>query len=107
MGEVVGAVERVDDPEVLGIGVSRVCLLGQDLVRRVVSLDNLDDGLFGFEVGVGNEVGDVLVSHRDPITKVTGDDGASHAGSLLGDVQFRQAHSGLPSRKVWGQKTLH
>ena len=92
MGEVVGAVQGVDDPEVFGGGVAGVGLFGEDLVAGVGPADDLDDGAFGLKVGVGDEVGDVLGAHGGPLAEVPRDDRPGGSGRLLGDAQLGPVH---------------
>ncbi len=72
MSEVVGAVKRVDDPKMLGIKVAVARLfLTQNGMTGEGPLQDLDNGALGFEVGIRDQVADVLGAVRDPFPEVT------------------------------------
>ena len=51
-----GAVDRIDDPAIVGLGPARAELLADDAVRRVGLGDRLSDGGFGGDVGGSDRV---------------------------------------------------
>jgi hypothetical protein len=103
VGEVVRAVDRVDDPQMLGRGVPLfVGFLAEDRVRRECPLDHGGDGVLGLDVGVGDEVGDVLAPHGDPLAEVSGGDRAPGSGRLLGDGLLGRQHPGMTPSSLDG-----
>ena len=56
MQEIVRAVDRVDDPQMLGTRIRRVRFLAQDRVIRELAANDRDDRVLGFDIG-----------HRDPV----------------------------------------
>ena len=61
VGEVCGAVERVDAPQVVGAGVpGDASFLAQNRVLRERLADYREDGFLGGRVGLGDEVGGAL-----------------------------------------------
>ena len=56
MREVGGAVERIDNPSMLATLCVRTALFGEDCVVREGAVERPDNRLFGFPVGLGNEI---------------------------------------------------
>ena len=101
--EVAGAVDRVDDPEVLageglgGLVAAAVQLLAEHRVVGERPTDHLDDRALAVEVGLGDHVVGPLVvlvvldPRRHPASKMPGRDGPA---DLRGG--FGHFHLGLP-----------
>ncbi len=94
--EVVRPVERVHDPEMLGLGVPLMRFLAEHVMVGKVPPDHRDDRLLGLDVGIRDEVGDVLAPHGDPFAEIRSEDRAaaraassatvSSGRSMRGDV---------------------
>jgi hypothetical protein len=56
MREVGGAVERIDNPSMLALPRVGTALFGEDRVVQEGAAERPDDRLFGFLVGLGNEI---------------------------------------------------
>src|SRR5262249_21726797 len=80
----------------LRVRLSAMYLLGKHLVTGVAKADHVHNCMLGIEVGVGDEVGDVLGSHDHAISEVARDDGTTGPGSLLRNTQFGHGHAGVP-----------
>ena len=78
----------------LGADVAGMGLLSQDLVVGEGPPDHRDDGPLRFDVGIGDEIRDVLAPHLGAFMEVAGDDLPARAGRLLGDAQFRRVQRG-------------
>ena len=91
MDEIGGAVQRVDDPDIVGIlGAMRAAgFFGQDAVAGIGGEQGLDDDLFAGLIDLGDEVVDLLLrdTHRLDVERRAIDDGASGARSLDGHVE--------------------
>jgi len=102
--EIGGAVDRIDDPDVLAVVVQvrgRTRFLAEDGVVGVGFQQRLDDGLFRGLVDVGNEVvvaffadGDAVEVERSAV-----DDGRGAAGGLDGRVEHGM-HKGFRKKNA-------
>jgi hypothetical protein len=70
MREVIRAVERVEDPEVLSGDVAGLRLLAADVVAGEGREDCCGDDPLGVEIGVGDQVGDVLGPYLNTLVEV-------------------------------------
>jgi hypothetical protein len=97
--EVGRAVERIDDPGVVGAGAGPggAGLLGQDRVLRIRGLQRVDDRRLGSVIDFGDEVAATLDGNADEIEVEAGaiDDRAGFAGRLDGRVQHRVHREGF------------
>jgi hypothetical protein len=91
--EVGGAIERIDDPQVLAVlgAVLAARLFGQDGVAGVGGEQDFDDRPFGRLIDLGDEVVDTLGGDLQPFDVECGavDDRSGCAGRLDGDVEHR------------------
>ncbi|MNE09261.1 hypothetical protein D3C80_1019330 [compost metagenome] len=99
--EVGGAVQRIDDPQVVGAvagALDQAAFLGEDAVVRVGLLQHIDDRLLGGAVNLGHVVLGVLLVDRDCIQAFdrAEDEFAGTAGRAQRDIQH-----GLHGRVTW------
>jgi tRNA/rRNA methyltransferase len=91
MDEVGGAIERVDDPHMIciGVAVGFARLFGQDAVVGVGSEQGFDDGVFAGQVDFGYKIIDLFLRNSNSLHVQGGavDDGACGACSLDGYVE--------------------
>jgi hypothetical protein len=90
--EVGGAVERVDDPQVLAVlgAMLAARLFGQDCVAGVGGQQGFDDRLLGRLVDLGDEVVDALGRYLQQIDveRRTVDDRARRARALMATLSM-------------------
>ena len=94
VGEVGRAVERIDDPQMLGGDVIAECLFAEHRVIGKRFADHSGDGLFAFEIGVGHQVRDRLGANRDILPESSGDHFAARFGGRFrvrgGELDIRE-----------------
>src|SRR5579863_6124792 len=82
VGEIGGAIERVDVPAVVAAGILQAALFAENVVRRPVLTQALADQDLGFAVSDGNEVSVALVFDGHVAVEVVHEQGAGFAGNL-------------------------
>src|SRR3954470_7123990 len=89
MDEVGRAVERIDDPEVLGVGLRCARLLGEEPVLRVRLAHDVDDRFLRRVIHLRDEVLGALQSDAQPaaIKRRAVDDRASASRRAYGDIE--------------------
>ncbi len=87
--EALGAVDRVDEPQVIGILLRPTGLFTVEPVVRKLGEDDLADGLLALDVGLGNRRPVVLGRHREIAGIVRTADVGRLARSRDGDAQVR------------------
>ena len=90
VGEVVRAVDGINDPQVLAFDAIIVHLFAEDGVVGEVAVNELADALLRFDISIGDEVVRLLAAHGDPISVVSADNIASQANRFAAD--FKLAH---------------
>lgn len=93
MQEIIRAVDRIDDPQMLCIRVGEVCFLGQDRMVRELAPNNFDNRVLRFDIGHRDTVEARLARFRladnvREVLKVSQRDFGSGMGSRFGDSQF-------------------
>ena len=87
MDEIGRPVDRIDDPEVVALGVADAArFFGQNGMVRIGIAKLVDDGFFGRAVGGGDEIvgGFVFNAKKIPIVGGAGDFSRGAAGGLDG-----------------------
>lgn len=88
VGEVGGAVEGVDVPAEVGVGLMTTAFLGDDGVMGVVGAKAFDDELFGSPVSFGDEVEFAFEFEGDAAFEEIGEQGTSLAGDFGSSFQI-------------------
>ncbi len=86
------AVQGVDNPDRISVGVVPAAFLCQNLMVRKMAVDDRGDGAFCFLIHAGNKIVfsfwlDVLVCQTVLIMEALGDDFARRIGRLSGGVK--------------------
>src|SRR6185312_7754343 len=93
MGEVRGAVQRIDVPAVLGLEAVARAFFAEDAVAGKASADALDDQLFGGAVGFSDEVNVALVFGNNAALEEAAQQGSGF------ECDFRACH--CPVQTGW------
>jgi hypothetical protein len=97
MGKVVGAVNRVDDPQVLFLlPATAIHLFAEHGVVGKIAMNELTDTLLCFHIRVGNEVVRLLTAHGDAIPVISGDNFATQTNCFAADLKFTHWKDELP-----------
>ncbi len=99
VGEVHGAVERVDEPHMARAGAAEVRLLGDDVVLRVTLADRLEDRELAGTVDLGDEVDLALELDRDSARVALALQAAGLHDGFARHRQVPPAHRKPPPRK--------
>ena len=91
VGEIGGAVQRVDKPAVFRGALVTAALFGHDAVRGKVGAQALDDQLFAGAIGLGHQVEIALQLEGDAALEIVGQQGARLARDLHCCLQVRHA----------------
>ena len=82
MGEVGGAVERVNEPAIVAAGIDQALFFTENIVTRPTRLDALPDQDLGLAVGHGDQVRIALVLHLHMLLEISHQQSAGFAGNL-------------------------